>query len=581
MRARFLATLLLLASASAATAPASKVAIRIAPEVDSQYPQLRAQIASSGAAEVAEPADLLLTTGDELNDYGELDPITGSDFNTVRLGKFASGEVQAALPRVLALLQRQKSLIAIGAGPSPSGVEICKVDRDHPSKCLPTAEANKNDRWPSTAILNQSAEPKFVAVVETWADLGIKVTAVRGEDDVIRLAPGGRIVVSPPGSGAEGISHQVVLVSDKPFDPSTFAQPSSLGSSVTCYSRLYPECVANAPPLPPTIELSAVAFAYADQDRVWDKEDPLPPAMGGGTPVTRGSADWMVEIYDTHPYTPAEIQADNRLPAGQQKHLGDRTPEERAHTCGGTMIGRDLVLTAAHCVATGRFLAPNEARIFTDRRVRLGSLLLGRGGETRAIVGMVIHQGYTGIGAGLPDDIALLLVKSDEPIRIGVRSLKVTSTFPKVGSTFAGLGWGFTQAVAADGNINLNTYQQVQRNPQLLQMAPLEVIGADDCNKRVDHKLSAGMLCLVTPGSIVARGGAATFSCRGDSGGPLVRDYYGESEELVGLTSWSIGCGDKPSVYTDVAYFSAWIGAARKAIKPGAVIRIGDPPRSH
>ena len=54
-------------------------------------------------------------------------------------------------------------------------------------------------------------------------------------------------------------------------------------------------------------------------------------------------------------------------------------------------------------------------------------------------------------------------------------------------------------------------------------------------------------------------------------------------DELVGLTSWSIGCGakDTPSVYTDVAYFSAWVDAARKAIKPDAVIRIGDPPRSH
>jgi secreted trypsin-like serine protease len=122
----------------------------------------------------------------------------------------------------------------------------------------------------------------------------------------------------------------------------------------------------------------------------------------------------------------------------------------------------------------------------------------------------------------------------------------------------------------------------VQHNPQLLQVAPLEVIASADCNHRVQGKWRPGMLCLVTPKAVAASGGAPTFSCRGDSGGPLVRYYGGTGEELVGLTSWSLGCGykDTPSVYTDAAYFSRWVDAARKAIRTGAVIRIGDPPRS-
>jgi secreted trypsin-like serine protease len=329
--------------------------------------------------------------------------------------------------------------------------------------------------------------------------------------------------------------------------------------------------------------LSGKAFAYADQDRAYDAEEPPPPAMGGGYQVTRGDAEWMVELYAVHDYTAKQIEDDEKLPPLQQQHLAERSPEELAHACGGTIIGRDLVLTAAHCVATGRFLPPNESRVFDDRRVRVGSLLIGRGGETRAIVGMVIHQGYTGLGTGLPNDIALLLLKSDEPVRLGVPSLKVASTFPKSGSTLAGLGWGFTQSVARGANINLNGSNQVQHNPQMLQVAQLEVIGATDCNKRVNAKLQVGMLCLVTPRSVTASGGRPTFSCRGDSGGPLVRNYRSSDEELVGLTSWSLGCGDKntPSVYTDVAYFSRWVDAARKAIRPGAVIRVGDPTRSH
>jgi len=578
MIARFLA-LLVISSAAASAAP--KVALRIAPEVDSQYPQLRSQVAASGAAEISEPADFILATGDELNDYAELDPVDGSNLNTVRLGKLTNGEAQTALPGVLALLQRQKALIALGSGSLPEGIDVCDVDSEHQDKCLEKGATLPRGSRTLKALRNRSSQPKSIAILETWADLAIKVTALRGQESMITLAPGERFVVPASGSGAQGTSHQVILVSEKPFDPSPFAQPGSLGSLASCAVRIYPECVASAPPLPSLTGLSAVQFAYADQDHVWDTMDPVVPAMGGGTPVTRGSADWMVEIYATHDYTAQQIADDRKLPAAKQQHLWERSPEELAHTCGGTMIGRDLVLTAAHCVATGRFLPPNESRVFGDRRVRVGSLILGRGGETRAIIGMVVHQGYTGQGTGLPNDIALLMLKSDEPVRLGVRSLKVTSTFPKNGSTLAGLGWGFTQVTAADGNINMNTHQQVQRNPSLLQMAPLEVIGADDCDKQVDHKLRSGMLCLVTPRSIVARGAAATFSCRGDSGGPLVRNYNSDQEELVGLTSWSIGCGYKPSVYTDVAYFSAWVDAARKAIRPGAVIRIGDPPRSH
>jgi secreted trypsin-like serine protease len=44
--------------------------------------------------------------------------------------------------------------------------------------------------------------------------------------------------------------------------------------------------------------------------------------------------------------------------------------------------------------------------------------------------------------------------------------------------------------------------------------------------------------------------------CQGDAGDPLV---YGE--ELIGMMSWSFGCGEGkfPAVYTDVTYFGEWI----------------------
>jgi secreted trypsin-like serine protease len=70
------------------------------------------------------------------------------------------------------------------------------------------------------------------------------------------------------------------------------------------------------------------------------------------------------------------------------------------------------------------------------------------------------------------------------------------------------------------------------------------------------------------------------FTCRGDSGGPLVRNVEG-SDTLVGLVSWSKGCGykDYPSVFTDAGSYAAWIAAARAELKPGAAIRPKDPAR--
>ena len=47
---------------------------------------------------------------------------------------------------------------------------------------------------------------------------------------------------------------------------------------------------------------------------------------------------------------------------------------------------------------------------------------------------------------------------------------------------------------------------------------------------------------------------------QGDSGGPLIRLNSDGLYELVGLTSWGIGCAsDTPGVYADVYFYRNWI----------------------
>jgi len=563
--------------APGATQVASKVKVKIAPDTDSRWPELRVEVLASGTAEISEPPELLLTTDDAFDDFVELrpegsDPTADSVMPFIRLGRLSAGDAQEALPQVLSLLHRQKAVLGISDAGLPAGIKACKVTPEYPDNCLPVEAVRAVGPMLSTSVRNASREPKFIALLETSSSLGISAAAVRGSETMVRLAPGERLVIGPVAdSGSKGKSHEILVVSEKAFDPAALAQPSPYGAS--CRVRLYPDCFAGGKPPPSTAGLSAIRFSF--EERNADPE----PVMGGGVVAARGDSDWMVELYSTLPYTPEEIEADKRLPPAERQYLAKRSPEERAHACGGTMLAANLVLTAAHCVATGRFLKPNEMRLFTDRRVRIGSLRLGRGGETRAIVGAVIHDGYTAQEAGIPYDIALLLVKSDERFRLEARALKVATTSPPPGTILTGLGWGYTQSVAPGANLLVSMANKLQHNPQLLQQAPLEVLAGPACNRRVGGKWRPGMLCLVTPKTVSARGGAPTFSCRGDSGGPLVRAYGSGQEELVGLTSWSLGCGykDTPSVYTSAAYFSRWVEAARKAIRAGAVVRLGDP----
>lgn len=575
-----LAAIMTFVSTSRAQTPISseqRVTITLPPALDARDPSLRKAILASGGA-VAANGDFEIRekeySRDELEIFAhpkEQYLIPGTSVGAYQIGQSSTGEAATVLQALIPFIAHWQQILNRVSQRS-GHVELCMENQVMPGTCEASMEQEPALAAP-LLIVNRTVVAQYVAAFVQKEDFGIIPVKVQPGQDLILLPPGKSVSLSLPDEISRYFFPVLLIADTKPFPIDAIVHPGI--RSAGCVARLKADCV-------PKVSLVPAATRWTGTRTFIFAGDEPEPAMGGGEAAARGDSDWTVELYDTTPYTSAEIAADSALPPDKTKHLAKRTPEERAHACGGTIIARDIVITAAHCVAKGLFEYPNMKRVFTGRRIRLGSLRLGKGGETRAIVGMVVHSGYDASRNGSPNDIALLLIKRDETgVHLQPRSLKLGTQPIKPKSDLVGLGWGFTEVVAPNANI-MSSGSTAQRNPSLLQQASLAPLSFEECRKRLKNRVKPTMVCLVTPKSVLARGGEPTFSCRGDSGGPLVRNYGMGTEELVGLTSWSLGCGykDIPSVYTDVTQFARWIEAARALLKPGVAIKVTEPARA-
>ena len=239
----------------------------------------------------------------------------------------------------------------------------------------------------------------------------------------------------------------------------------------------------------------------------------------------------------------------------------------KTHTCEGSLIRRDWVITAAKCLPCG-----SNASVVVDVGLHHSNIrrevLLGRNVQRIGSDGVHVHPGYR--GRELANDIALLHLtnKVNGSFPIGLVECSQKNNLFRVGANCLSAGWG-----ASAG------YSALEAKP--MQDAYMGLWSREACNaasgiKRTDD----GVLCAGAKlYSNVTRNLYENYAedemlgpCFVQLGGslvinrPKVVDDNGQVEivcewQLCGVLSSGAPCGSTnvPGMYTNVCMYQSWI----------------------
>lgn len=254
-------------------------------------------------------------------------------------------------------------------------------------------------------------------------------------------------------------------------------------------------------------------LAFCSIFPVFVQGQPAKPDVVGGIPSEINSRPWVVALV-------------------RKNDLNNRS----AQFCGGTIIGSNAILTAAHCV---------NGKDKKNIQVLSGTQTLSTGGMRQNVVEIIQHPEYN--AKNQDNDLAILKLDTS-PIGSAIKLTDTAADSDAIQKNLEVIvaGWGYTK----DSN---------NENPIDLFEVKVPLVSYKDCREtyqKINNEVTENMIC-----AGYSEGGKD--SCQGDSGGPLFYKNSQNSEGYaqIGIVSWGVGCAEpnQYGVYTWVSKYNKWI----------------------
>lgn len=234
---------------------------------------------------------------------------------------------------------------------------------------------------------------------------------------------------------------------------------------------------------------------------------------------------------------------ENEFPWQVSWRYYNKTTQTDRHICGGSIIGKKWIVTAAHCVDLNSDVSTIDV---TNFRALLGEHSLGTVSPNEVklnIIKIVVHPNWD--SKTINNDLALCELERELDLDGAESHLKTiclaNAAHPSIeGQNVVISGWGLTK-------------YQGDTLPDILQRAVVPCVTQSSCKSAYQfiNPITDAMICA---------GGSNIGVCQGDSGGPLQYEYEG-SWYLAGATSWGVGCAwvGFPGVFARITYFLKFI----------------------